>query len=226
MARTMSEPCSVVEPVVDARPSGPSVNRDLEEIRRQSRLVDQMTSMQSTLRDWDRIVGTVLTCTVLVASLVGVAFAFATGTSRVNFLGITGLRSTWLGWLAVSTFSVTLLLLVLDPRGASRRREAAVDVLANIKDLYRVAPPPADAASHLETVTAAYRQAMADVPAVPNILFNPLKAAHTRKVEISRLLSRHPGTGYWTARRAVSKQAKESRQAEKLQGHGQETAHT
>jgi hypothetical protein len=92
------------------------------EISRQRRLVDQAASMQSALRDWDRGLGTALVCTVLIASLIGVAFAFAAGGQTVSILGIHAQRTTWLGWLAVFTFAITLIQLVLDPRGAGRRR--------------------------------------------------------------------------------------------------------
>jgi len=190
-----------------------SVEDHLTEIRRQRRMIDQTTSMQAALRDWSRILGNVLTCAVLVASLIGVAFAFADDNRRVTLLGITALRSTWLGWLAVAAFAAALIQLVLDPAGASKRRAAAVEALARAKDSYRSEPSPEDAGDERERLTTVYETAIASCPDIPNWLFNPLKAAHIRKVEISRTLSQHPGTGYWTARRAVRQAAKSSRQA-------------
>lgn len=198
-------------PETPARASGAS---SLAEIRRQARLLDQMASMQSTLRDWDRFLGMVLTCGILIASLVGVAFAFAPADTEIRILGIAAMRSTWLGWLAVTTFGLTLLLLALDPLGASRRREAAAEALASATDHYRTEPTEAEAAAACERLSEIYRKVMADNPKVPNVLFNPLKAAHIKKIEISKFISRHPGTGYWTARRAVQKAARSSRQAD------------
>jgi hypothetical protein len=198
-----------MSPTVDE----PSIDDHLYEIRRQRRLIDQMTSMHAALRDWGRAIGNLLTCAVLIASLIGVAFAFADDNNRVSFIGISALRSTWLGWLAVSAFAAALVQLVLNPAGASKRRSAAVETLARAKDHYRAEPDPEEVATARETLTVIYETAIAACPDVPNWLFNPLKASHMRKVEISKLLSEHPGTGYWGARRAVNQRAKRSRQA-------------
>jgi hypothetical protein len=111
------------------------------EIDRQRRLVDQAMTMQSALRDWDRAFGTSLVCIVLVTALIGVAFAFAGGDQSVVILGVRAGRATWLGWLAVATFALTLIELVLDPRGAARRRADAVRALAVLKGEYRTAAP-------------------------------------------------------------------------------------
>src|SRR5262245_47401784 len=78
-----------------------TVRHALKEIARQERLVDQMLTMQARLRDRDRVVGTLIVCTVLIASLVGVAFAFAGSGPALTLLGVTAARPTWLGWLAV-----------------------------------------------------------------------------------------------------------------------------
>src|SRR5258708_30306904 len=99
------------------------------EINRQRRLVDQAASMQAVLRDWDRSLGTALVCVVLIASLVGVAFAFAGGGQTVSLLCHHSQRTTWLGWLAVFTFDLTLVQLVLHPRGAGRHRAPSRDAL-------------------------------------------------------------------------------------------------
>jgi uncharacterized membrane protein len=80
-----------------------AVRHALKEIARQRRLVDQMLTMQARLRDRDRVVGTLIVCTVLIASLMGVAFAFAGSGPALTLLGVTATRPTWLGWLAVGT---------------------------------------------------------------------------------------------------------------------------
>ena len=38
-----------------------------------------------------------------------------------------------------------------------------------------------------------YRDVTRRLPEIPNVLFNPLKSAHLRKLEVSRALSQHPG---------------------------------
>src|SRR5215471_19332586 len=195
--------CSMTDParsggnVTSAEPAA-----DVE-MNRQRRLVNQTASMQSTLRDWDRGFGTALVCVVLVTALIGVAFAFAGNGQTVSILGIQAARATWLGWLAVFTFTVTLLELVLDPRGASRRRAQAVQVLAALKGEYRTANPAEETDEAAKRLSQQYETVMGSVPEIPNVMFNRLKAAHLRKVEISRILSDRPGLSPGRARRIL-----------------------
>jgi|SRR5215469_14303247 len=181
------------------------------EINRQRRLVNQTASMQSTLRDWDRAFGTALVCVVLVTALIGVAFAFAGNGQTVTILGIHAARATWLGWLAVFTFTVTLLELVLDPRGASRRRAQAVQDLGALKGEYRAAAPGGQAQQTPAQLSKHYEAVMGSIPEVPDLLFNRLKAAHLRKVEISKILSEKPGISLRKARRILKKRLKTSK---------------
>jgi hypothetical protein len=179
-----------------------------EEINRQGRLVDQIASMQSALRDWDRAFGTGLVCLVLIASLIGVAFAFSGGDQTVAIFGVRAHRVTWLGWLAVVTFALTLIQLVLDPRGAGRGRAQAVDALATLKGEYRTPAAAGQAETTAERLSQRYDAVMGSIPEIPNLLFNSLKAAHLRKVEISKILSNQPGLGFWRARRTLKRRLK------------------
>ncbi len=174
--------------------------RALEELRRQRRLVDQGLTMQARLRDRDQLVGTSLLCAILALSVVGVAFAFAGPDHAVRLFGLTAARTTWLGWLAVGTLVLVLVELVVDRRGAAQRRGDAVRVLGALKAEYRVSPATGDEVATAARMSERYAQAMETIPAVPERLFNPLKAAHLRKVEISKLLSEHPGMSYRQAR--------------------------
>jgi hypothetical protein len=179
----------------------------LAEIRRHARLVDQAMSMQATLRDWDRVLGTTLTGVVLIASLIGVAFAFAgDGSQRISLISLNAERVTWLGWLAVITFALTLLTLILDPQGAARRRGQAVRSLGALKREYRIHIAQGHARETAERLARRYDAVMASVPEVPNYMFNRLKAGHLRKIQISAILSDHPGMRNRHARRLLRKQ--------------------
>lgn len=187
------------DPVAGAMPTRETVPE------KEARLVDQAISMQASLRDWYRAAGTGLVVVVLILSVIILAFAFAGGNESVELLGRTALRTTWLGSLAVLTFSLTLVELVLDPRGASRRRAEAVRALVALKNEYRdSASSDVDPAVH-EGLSESYRELNGRLPEIPNVLFNPLKSAHLRKVEISRILSENPGMGAFRARRQLRK---------------------
>jgi hypothetical protein len=49
---------------------------------------------------------------------------------------------------------------------------------------------------------------MDSIPEVPDLMFNRLKAVHLRKVEISKILSEHPGLKLRQARRTLEKRLK------------------
>jgi hypothetical protein len=185
-----------------------AVRRALEELRRQRRLVDQGLTMQSRLRDRDRLMGTSLLCAILILSVVGVAFAFAGPDHAVTLAGLTAARTTWLGWLAVGTLALVLVELVVDRRGAAQRRADAVRVLGALKAEYRVPPAAEEEVTTAARMSERYAQAMETMPAVPERSFNRLKAAHLRKVEISKLLSEHPGMSHRQARAVVARRQK------------------
>lgn len=196
--------------MADAR-EGDSSRRALEELRRQRRLVDQGLTMQARLRDRDRVVGTSLLCAILVLSVIGVAFAFAGPDHAVTLAGLSAARSTWLGWLAIGTFALVLIELVVDRRGAAQRRGDAVRVLGALKAEYRVPPAAGDEVATAARMSERYAQAMKTIPAIPERSFNRLKAAHLRKVEVSRLLSEHPGMSHRQARTVIARRHKSIR---------------
>jgi len=147
--------------------------------------------MQAALRDRYNRLGLGLLLVILGASALGLAFAFAPGDPEVTVLGIEAERSTWLGWLALCTFVVTLADLVLDPRGKARERDSAVRALAALKAEYRSADlaDPDDAAR----LAARYAAVTDAVPPIPERRFVALKAVHLRKVELSKIVSARPG---------------------------------
>lgn len=173
--------------------------------KREARLLDQAISMQAALRDWYRAAGTALVVFVLLLSVTGLAFAFAGGDDNVTLLGTTARRATWLGWLAVVTFSLTLVELVLDPRGASRWRAEAVRAMAALKNEYRAAANNDADEDARQRLSERFREVTGSAPEIPNVLFNPLKGAHLRKVEISRILSDNPGMAARRARRLLKR---------------------
>jgi hypothetical protein len=185
----------------------PEIVEALDEIRRQRRLVDQMSTMHSLLRDQARMQGTVLLCVVLVASVVALAFAFAGGSPKVDLVGIEAARSTWLGWLAVVTFSLTLVDLVLDRRGAAGRHDDAVRQLSMLKSEYRTTPSAATAVAERRRLSERYQAVMDALPPIPERSFLGLKARHLEKVEVSRYLSDHPGASARQARKAVRQES-------------------
>lgn len=174
-----------------------------KEFDRERRVVDQMLTMQAHLRDAYRLAETALTCTILVASTISISFAFAAPGGQLTIVGIRADRTTWLGWLAVATFAVTLVDLVLDLRGSARQRRDAVVHLGNLKSAYYAPIDSADELAAFERLSERYRATMGSIPEIPERRFNQLKASHLRKVELSRLLSQNPGISVRQAKRKL-----------------------
>lgn len=162
------------------------------------RLVDQAVTMQAALRDRYSALSRSAQCTILCGSAVGLAFAFARGDSEVTLLGATARGATWLGWFAVLTFVLTLVELIVDLRGKAHERNAAVRALATLKKEYRDAD--LDDASAGALLNARYAAVTDAVPPIPERSFLRLKAAHLRKIEVSKILSSRPGIGPLRAR--------------------------
>ncbi len=174
-----------------------------DRVLRQRRLVDQAMSMHAALRDRAAQTSTTITVVLLCASAAGTAFAFAGDNQAVQLLGLQASRSTWLGVLSVVVFCGTLVELVTDRRGAARRHDAAVRLLSDLMSAHREAPVDGDWAEVQARLTERYDQVTDRIPPIPESRFNKLKSQHLRKVEISKLLSEHPGITVKQAQRLL-----------------------
>ncbi len=197
----------------DPSPSGSSEaqRRARDEFDRQRRLVDQLTTMHSRLRDRYHLQGTVVTCLILVASVIASAFAFAGGGTQVSIASISAERSTWLGWFAVAVFSLTLIDLVVDRRKSARTHSDAVRQLAALKSEYRRPLPIGEEIVEGKTTSERYQAIMDALPAIPDRQFNRLKAKHLTKVAVSKYLSDYPGMTYRQATRTIRSRSRASR---------------
>lgn len=166
--------------------------------------------MHSALRDRYAAQGKTLRVAQLVLSVVATAFAFAGDNADVALLGLTANRTTWLGWVAVMILTLSIVDLVFDKSGHAGQHDSAVRQLATLKAGYRVDPAPEEESAHLDQMTERYETTMDSIPSIPERLFVRLKARHLRKVEVSRVLSDHPGMSAHDAARRVRRKAHES----------------
>jgi len=133
---------------------------------------------------------------------------FAAGTDLVSVLGITALRTTWLGWFAVAVIALVLIEQVFDLRGKSVNHADAVRQLAALMPEYRAPVPDGQEVTEQKRLGRLYQFVMDGLPDIPDRRFNRLKATHLKKVEVSKYLSAHPGASERQARRAISKRLK------------------
>lgn len=177
------------------------------ELKRQRRVVDQSITMQAVLRDRYRRKATALTLGIMGGSVVMVAFAFAGTSGPVRMLGVEAQRTTWLGWLAVVVFFLSVVELKVDWASRSSRHGDAVHRLSSLKSAYRTASDAAGEESH-QALLMRYDAVMSETPPVPDRAFVPLKSIHTRKRALSELLDEHPGASPRKLRRLLREQQK------------------
>jgi len=98
--------------------------------------------------------------------------------------------------------------LVLRQGPRSRAFATSVGQLTTLKLEYRELLESTDpiTAPQIEATRRRYASVMAAVEAIPEGQFNRLKAQHLRKIEISKLLSAHPGDSARAAHRRLRNQ--------------------
>lgn len=168
---------------------------DWDEFARQRGVMDQMLSQHARLRDRYRRRRLFLVLTTMALGLLGAGFAFATNDVKVTILGVTAGRDKWLGGLSL----VVLLLGVVDlatswDESAHAHHEATLR-LARLKGQFRdVSARSSPGTAPPAELALGYGETMDLLPAIPDRAFNPLKAAHLRKVEVSKRISAAPGS--------------------------------
>jgi hypothetical protein len=179
-----------------------------DEFRRQRRLVDQLASMHASLANRYQACRTASLLLVMGLSVLGAGFAFAASGVTITLLGFDAARETWVGALALIVLGLSIADLVTDWAGRSRTHQAAVRDLAALKVAYREVRPSGGASVPPAGLTLRYNALMDTLPLIPERAFNSLKARHLRKVEISKVLSQHPGLSAWAAGRQVRERAR------------------
>lgn len=164
-------------------------------IRRDLRLIDQSITSFSILRDRYRRRSLYLSVTLLVAGVALVLLTF--GSDEV--LALIGVQpssaNVMIGVAGAVLFVASLIELRVDWQGQASLFGWASDRFAEVKLAYRtyLDGPKSDEVREAE-LRGQYQTASALAPRIPEAEFLPLKQAHLRKVALSKMVSRSPGT--------------------------------
>jgi hypothetical protein len=172
-----------------------------EEFRRKRRVLDQMLTGHSVLRDLYERRALILTLLVLALSIVATSVAFLTGETTVSILGVRARVQTWVGVLSATIFFLTLVELRVDWRQRAGVHDEAARRLGRLKGVFRVATVHdgvVDAGG--VDLNADYDATMEQLPPIPDRRFLWVKAKHARKVRASKLLDKHAGAPVWYVR--------------------------
>jgi hypothetical protein len=172
-----------------------------DEFHRKRRVLDQMLSGHSLLRDRYERRALVLTLLVLGLSIVATSVAFLSGEATVSIVGIKARVQIWVGVLTALIFFLTLVDLRVDWRQRAGSHDEAARRLGRLKGLFRVATVRdgvVDTAGR--DLNLEYDTTMDELPPIPESRFLWVKAKHTRKVRASNLLDHHAGAPVWYVR--------------------------
>lgn len=164
------------------------------ELTRQYRILKQMLTAHAILRDryLRRSVG--LDVVMLVCSAIFCATAFASD-DIFNWLGFSpiGARNT-LRITSIAAFITAVVSLRVDWRGKAVRHSDAHRKLSTVLSYFRESCIGDNSwdENNKASLNSSYWNTMDDIVQIPEKQFVKLKAKHLRKMEISRMLDKHP----------------------------------
>ena len=172
-----------------------------KEFRRKRRVLDQMLTGHSMLRDHFERRALILTLVILGLSILATAVAFLSSDTSVDVLGLRARVQVWVGLLTALIFFLTLVDLRVDWRQRAGVHEDAVRRLGRLKGLFRgVTVVNGVVESAGVDIDLEYEAATEQIPPIPEKWFLRTKAKHVRKVRASQLLDSHPGAPAWWVR--------------------------
>lgn len=170
-----------------------------EENERQYRLIDQLLSMHSALRDGCSRLAKALNLALLGASVGLCALVFA-GDRIYDFFGVDPeAGSNWLGILAVVVFFLSLVEFRLDLPSRVRAHQVATESLSQLKMRFRQEYTAGDGRTDDVLVSLAndYARVVGQLPVIPERTFARLKAQHLYKRMLSQRIDKSAGAPIW-----------------------------
>lgn len=164
------------------------------EVDRQFRIVDQMVSMHSILRDRYKRRALVLSTSQMGVAIILAAFAFVDDAAFIAWEFQPDRARTVIAMAALVILVSSVVEVQADWRGMSERHADAVRRLAPLKAGYR---QRIDQGCVDDDLRAEYTRLMNEIVPIPDRLFVALKALHHYKRRLSAEVSENPGVPRW-----------------------------
>jgi len=172
-----------------------------EEVNRKARVVDQMLSMHSALRDRYARRAKLLTVAILGCSVVLCTITFLPD-DALKPLGVSAVANRFIiGGFASLVFFLSILELCVRWQATSAHYGEAAEKLAKLKLRYRDALSGEKVDSGTcNILTEEFERCMEKLAPIPDKLFPSLKSYHLRKVRLSQMIDSNPGCPLWFLR--------------------------
>lgn len=169
---------------------------------RQYRVIDQMLSAHSMLRDKYRRLGTSLSVSLLAVAIVLNAFVFTTDEVLIPLGVRPSVAKIILGLMAVFALVLSIVELKVDWSGRSKLHQEAASKLAALKLSFRAAHHKVKAGDMTEAgrLTEEYTETMRGLTPVPEGAFPILCARHKYKQMLVQRLRENPTCPVWILR--------------------------
>lgn len=167
-----------------------------EENERQYRIIDQMATMHSLLRDAYERLAFWLNTSLIGTSLFLCVFAFVGDDVFRSYQFEPSTARFVFGIIAVVVLILSITEFRVDWRAQAVKHAAAVRRLSLLKTKYRVnfAETNSDDLERNTELTAEYDRVTSELPAIPEHAFNKLKAEYQFKRILSQRISAYPKT--------------------------------
>ncbi len=175
---------------------------NIEDFKRQHRVIDQMITMYSMLRDQYARQAIFLTLGILGSSIVLIACTFLPQTA-LKFIGISPFMTTViLGAFSSLVLFLSIAELRVDWKEKSRQFGDAADQLAELKLKFRNSLSGSEGIndSLANDLDGAYKAALRRLPRIPDKQFLTLKSYHLRKIKLSQMIDNSVGSPVWLLR--------------------------
>lgn len=174
------------------------------EFERQYRVIDQMLTMHSSLRDRMERRAFWLNTSLLALSVFLTVFAFV-GDEVFQALGLESSVTRFvLGVVSVAVLIISITEFRVDWKSVAARHADAAKRLGDLKAQYRQALAASRegdvGGSELERLTREYQRITNSLVPIPDRWFNALKSEHLFKQLLSKTISEYPKTPVWFLR--------------------------
>jgi hypothetical protein len=166
------------------------------ELQNQSKVVDMMLTMHSILASRYKFRAQVLELSILGISIVLVATIFLDPQIISFFHTNTKSTRVLIGVCSILVFFFSIVSLIVDWKGRATQHREAFKILIPLKTEWRevlASYGENDERSRTEFVRKS-SLIIGNLIPIPDAKFNKLKAYHYKKVELSKLISDHPGS--------------------------------
>ncbi len=173
----------------------------MNEIERQKKVIDMMITSHSVLKDRYSRASSLFEVSLLVASIILNALIFVDSKFITKFTGANDDQQKLITGIAtLIIFTISVVLLQVNWKEKSSSHGIAADQLFELKQECKTIislPAEQDKLLIINEFNKKYTQITGMLIKIPDRKFNSLKLIHAKKVELSKLIDRYPGSFLW-----------------------------